>query len=80
MWVIVHLEDLLLLSCQSLMGDLALIVLLLLPIHHCETHGTWHKDVVVWVRRTAIWALGVDLRVLSGALLDRLELLKLSLL
>jgi hypothetical protein len=78
--LIVHLEDLLLLSCQSLMGCLALIVLVLLPIHHCETHGTWHKNVVVWVCSAPVWALGIVLRVVSGALLERLELLKLGLL
>lgn len=62
------------------MGDLALIVLVLLSVHHCETHGTWHKDVVVWVCAATIWALGVVLRVMRGALVGRLELLRLGLL
>ena len=39
MMIIVHLEDLLLLGVQ-------LVVLVATLTHHCETHGSGHKDVV----------------------------------
>ena len=43
MMVVVHIENFLLLSIQILRHAAHL----LLPIHVCESHSSWHKDVVV---------------------------------
>lgn len=39
MWMVVHLEYLLLLSCQ--------VLRLSISVHHSKTHGAWHKNVVI---------------------------------
>lgn len=67
MGVVVHLEDLLLLSSQ--------VLGLVLSIHYCETHWTWHKDVVVLaIGCSSVWRF-YEVILVWCALIDWLNLL-----
>jgi hypothetical protein len=60
-WVIVHLEYLLLLSSQ--------VLRLPITVHHCETHRSWHKNVVVVsIRSSPVWRLHKIILVWSSLL------------
>jgi hypothetical protein len=52
---------------------------LALPVHHCETHGPWHKNIVVvsTVVLTTIWRLH-EVILVRRALLDGLKVLILG--
>jgi len=79
-WMVVHLENLLLLGCKSLVSRLALATLVLLPVHHGKTHRTRHKNIIVLAAAAPVRAFGVVLWIMTRVLLHRLELLVLSLL
>ena len=83
MWMIIHLENFLLLGCQ--IHRLATILSsVLLPVHDSKSHGSWYKNVVLVsdVLSTIIWRLNLGLmHVISLLILIHLlEMLKLILL
>ena len=67
MRMIVHFKNLLLLSSQ--------VLRLPITVHHCKTHGPWHKDIVVIsVPSSTIWRFHKVILVWSS-LINRLKLL-----
>lgn len=72
MRMVVHFKNLLLLSSQ--------VLGLPITVHHCESHGAWHEDVVVIsVASSSVWRFHKVILVWSS-LFDRLELLVLRIL
>ena len=83
MWMIIHLENFLLLGgqihrCTTILSSV------LLPIHDSKSHGSWYENVVLVsdVLTTIIWRLNLSLMnvILLLILIHLLELLKLVLL
>jgi hypothetical protein len=83
MWMIIHLENFLLLGCQ-IHSWATILSSVLLPVHDSKSHGSWYENVVLAsaVLSTIIWRLNLGLmNVISLLILIHLlEMLKLVLL
>ena len=83
MWMIIHLENFLLLGCQ-IHSWATILSSVLLPVHDRKSHGSWYENVVLAsaVLSTIIWRLNLGLmNVISLLILIHLlEMLKLVLL